>query len=265
MKTRPGVELAGLTDVGCSRENNEDSYSYWEAENDSVFERLGRLAIVADGMGGYEGGQVASRVAVETVTETYVCSHETDPQQALLHSFAEAHLKIQERARENPSLNAMGTTCTAFALVNGKLYFAHVGDSRLYLLRERQLRLLTRDHTLVARWLEAGAIQPEEAANHPQRHVLTAALGVAEDLYPDYSPEPLITRTGDVLLLCTDGLWGQVSNDEIQNILSSKSAAAACNTLAQLAKDRGGPDNITLQIMRILESRAEAFSESRRK
>ena len=253
MKIRPGVELASLTDVGCSRENNEDSYSYWEAESEEVFERFGRLAIVADGMGGYEGGQVASRMAVETIPEAYSRSSETDPQKALLQSFAEAHLKIQKCARENPGLTAMGTTCTAFALVKRKIYVAHVGDSRLYLLREGHLQLLTHDHTLVARWLESGAIQPEAAANHPQKHVLTAALGVADDIHPDFPPEPLPARPGDVLLLSTDGLWGQISNGEIQHVLNSQSSATACRMLVQLAKDRGGPDNITVQIMRILD------------
>lgn len=259
MKIRPGVELASLTDVGCSRENNEDSYSYWEAESEEVFERFGRLAIVADGMGGYDGGQVASRMAVEIIPEAYSRSTETDPQKALLQSFAEAHSKIQKCALENPGLTAMGTTCTAFALVNGKIYVAHVGDSRLYLLHEGRLQLITRDHTLVARWVESGAIQPEAAANHPQKHVLTAALGVADDIHPDFRTEPLRAMRGDVLLLSTDGLWGQMTDEEIQSVLNSQSAATACRTLVQLARDRGGPDNITLQIMRILDGWRESL------
>jgi len=210
MKIRPGVDLASLTDVGCVRENNEDSYAYWEPENDELFRRLGRLAVVADGMGGYRGGEIASQLAVETVKNVYANSGESDVQKRLLSAFAEAHRRIQERARANPELSEMGTTCTAFAVVQGQSYFAHVGDSRLYLLRDRKLSLLTRDHTLMARWIQNGVISAEEAERHPQRHVLTAALGVPEGIQPDCSPAPIQVQPGYVLMLCTDGLWGQV-------------------------------------------------------
>jgi serine/threonine protein phosphatase PrpC len=252
MKVRPGLEIASLTDVGCQRENNEDSYGYWEPQDDADFERLGRLAVIADGMGGHEGGQIASRIAVENVQQAYVNSAQADPQNRLLEAFHEIHRHIQHHARQNPVLLGMGTTCTAFALVGNHLYYAHVGDSRLYLLRGgNRLRLLTSDHTLVARLLETGAILPENADSHPQRHVLTSAVGVADDIDPDFSAEPLVLQKSDVLLLCTDGLWGQISDSEIQQILSSKSSTDACRTLVQLAKKRGGPDNITLQIARI--------------
>jgi PPM family protein phosphatase len=252
MKIHPGVELASLTDVGCVRENNEDSYSYWEPEDDASFAALGRLAIVADGMGGHEGGQIASRIAVDLVTETYTASAEPDPQKLLLSALDNAHRRIQQQARENPALSAMGTTCTAFALVDTRLYFVHVGDSRLYLLREGKLRSLTRDHTLIARLIETGVIRPEEAENHPQKHVLTSALGVADDIEIDFPPEPAPVQIGDTLLLCTDGLWGQMSSSEIEQVLASESPANACRALVQLAKDRGGPDNVTLQIARIV-------------
>ena len=252
MKMRPGLEIAGLTDVGCQRENNEDSYGYWEPKGDADFERLGRLAVVADGMGGHEGGQVASRIAVEDIQQAYLTSAQADPQHRLLEAFHEIHRHIQQHAGQNPDLLGMGTTCTAFALVGNHLYYAHVGDSRLYLLRPgNRLRLLTNDHTLVARLLETGAIVPEKAESHPQRHVLTSAVGVADEIDPDFCAEPLLLRKSDVLLLCTDGLWGQISDSEIQQILPSKSPADACRTLVQLAKERGGPDNITLQIARI--------------
>lgn len=252
MKTRPGVELASLTDVGCSRENNEDSYGYWEPEDDASFAALGRLAIVADGMGGHEGGQIASRTAVEVFAETYASSAETDSQKRLLNALAEAHHRIQRKAREDPGLSAMGTTCTAFALVNSRLYFVHIGDSRLYLSREGKLRPLTRDHTLIARLIESGAIRPEEAENHPQKHVLTSALGVPDDIEIDFPPEPVPIQPGDVLLICTDGLWGQMDLSEIQHVIASQSPKDACRALIQLAKDRGGPDNITVQILHVV-------------
>lgn len=251
MKVRAGVEVASLSDVGCQRENNEDSLAYWESPDDAVFARLGRLAVVADGMGGCEGGQFASSIAVESVEQIYTSSAEPDPQQRLLQGFREAHARIQQRARENPALLGMGTTMTAFSLVGKNLYYAHVGDSRLYLLRAGKLHLVTHDHSLVSRLVETGIIRAEDADNHPQKHVLTAAVGIAEENLPDFSDAPVPLEKSDVLLLCTDGLWGQVSDPEMEQILASQAPPEACRALVQLAKDRGGPDNITLQIARL--------------
>jgi len=251
MKVRAGVEVASLSDVGCQRENNEDSLGYWESPDDSTFARLGRLAIVADGMGGCEGVQFASRIAVETVEEIYSSSSDPDPQERLLEGFRQAHARIQERARENPGLHGMGTTMTALALIGDSLFYAHIGDSRLYLLRAGKLRVVTRDHSLVSRLVETGIIRAEDADNHPQKHVLTAAVGVAEDIQPDFSTVPVTLEKADVLLLCTDGLWGQVSEPELAEALAGKAPLDACRSLVQLAKDHGGPDNITLQIARL--------------
>src|SRR5260370_2929709 len=124
MKIRPGVAIASLTDVGCQRENNEDRYGYWEPEDDALFLRLGRVAVVADGMGGHEGGQIASRIAVDAVLEIYSAAGESNPQDRLLEAFREAHRRIQQQAREHPDLLVMGTTCTAFPLVRQHLPFA---------------------------------------------------------------------------------------------------------------------------------------------
>src|SRR5579859_1646101 len=229
MKIRPGVELASLTDIGCQRENNEDSYGYWEPANDADFARLGRLAMVADGMGGHEGGQIASRLAVETFIKAYSAANESDPQKRLLAALDKAHHNIRKRAGQNPQLSSMGTTCTAFAVINTHLYFVHVGDSRLYLLREGKLRILSRDHTLIARLLEKGLIRPDQAQDHPQKHVLTSALGVAEEGMEIDSPaEPVLLQTGDTLMICTDGLWGQMQVSEIEQALVSQPPGAAC-------------------------------------
>src|SRR5438876_965260 len=150
MGIRPGVELASLSDIGCQRENNEDSYSYWEAISEEQYQRKGRLAIVADGMGGYEGGQEASRLAV-TIIEDMYASAPNGPQLALLAGFQAAHQRIQEHANEHPDLHGMGTTCTAIALIGNLLYFTHVGDSRLYLVRDATISRLTHDHSYVSR------------------------------------------------------------------------------------------------------------------
>src|SRR5260370_5682321 len=187
MKIRPGVAIASLTDVGCQRENNEDRYGYWEPEDDALFLRLGRVAVVADGMGGHEGGQIASRIAVDAVLEIYSAAGESNPQERLLEAFREAHRRIQQQAREHPDLLGMGTTCTAFALVGEHLHFAHVGDSHLYLLRAANLRLLTRDHSLVARLVEPGMIRTEEPQTHPQTPALSASLRVAVKIEPVFA------------------------------------------------------------------------------
>ena len=250
MKVRPGVEVVSQTDVGCQRENNEDSLGYWESADDSVFKRLGRLAVIADGMGGAEGGQFASRIAVDTVQEHYSAG-EGNPQQLLNEAFQLANSRVREKARETPSLQGMGTTLTAIAVADLQLHFAHVGDSRIYLERDGKLRLLSRDHSLVSRLVESGVIRAEDADSHPQRHVLTAAIGVAGAPEPDVPPQPVLLKSNDVVLICTDGLWGQMAESEISEILSSLTPDDAGKSLISLAKERGGPDNISLQILRI--------------
>jgi PPM family protein phosphatase len=250
MPSQPIVQCASLSDVGCIREQNEDSVSYWEPEQQEELDRKGVLAVVADGMGGYDGGQEASRLAVETVCESYRVS-DADPQTALLVSLQLAHERIQEYASQHPELLGMGTTCTALCLVGGNLYFAHVGDSRLYLIRGSVISRLTRDHSYVSRLVENGLLQAHEAETHPQRHILIAALGVGAELVPDCPERPWGLLKDDALVLCSDGLWGTVADKEIQKAVSDRAPAEACRELVDLAKGRGGPDNITIQILRV--------------
>jgi PPM family protein phosphatase len=251
MRVRPGVELASLSDVGCQRENNEDRYSYWEPANDLEFPIKGRLAIVADGMGGYEGGQEASRIAVEAIEEVYANGALGNPRSWLLEGFQAAHQRIQGYADKYPDLQGMGTTSTAMALIDHQLYYAHVGDSRLYLVRGSSISRLTHDHSYVSRLVENGVLRAEEAESHPQRHILTAALGAGASVTPDCPAEPVKLEPGDVLVLCTDGLWGLLTESEIQTAVAGKTAAEICDHLVDTAKRRGGPDNITMQVLRI--------------
>jgi PPM family protein phosphatase len=246
------MEVAGLSDVGCQRENNEDSFLYWEPADDGEFQYKGRLAVVADGMGGYEGGQEASRLAVETIREVYDRVMRDDPQTALAEAFLTAHDRIQRYAAENPELQGMGTTCTALVIRGRQLSLAHVGDSRLYLVRDSRISRLTRDHSYVGRLVESGIVRAEDAEKHPQRHILTAALGAGNELSVDGKEESVELRDHDYLLLCTDGLWGVVSEDELQNAAVTNTPNECCKALVKLARQRGGPDNITLQVLRVL-------------
>ena len=249
--TRPGIEVAGLTDVGRQRENNEDSYLYWEAPTDADFSRKGRLAIIADGMGGYEGGQEASRLAVETVRHIYDGEFNGSPQTTLLGALETAHNTIQRYAEQHPEFHGMGTTCTAVSIVDRQLCFAHVGDSRLYLVRAGSVSRLTRDHSYVGRLVESGIVRSEDAESHPQRHILTAALGSGREVVPDVPEHPVVLEKGDTLVLCTDGLWSLIGEQDLARIVRSGPPAQSCQQLVQMALDRGGPDNITLLVLHV--------------
>jgi protein phosphatase len=271
MNVRTGIEVSSQTDIGCVRNNNEDSFGYWEPEDDQLFLRKGRVAVVADGMGGYEGGQEASRLAVETLLAVYRDFPGDDPQQALVEALHTAHEQIRSYSFAHPELRGMGTTCTAAAIVSNtlrgahdrgdgaargadsydELYYVHVGDTRLYLIRGGQITRVTRDHSYVERLLEAGMISPQEAEHHPQRNILTAALGTNPDLTMDSPGRPEPLRPEDVLLICSDGLWGQVRDAELLRAVQNKSAEEAGSDLIQLARERGGPDNITVEILRL--------------
>jgi protein phosphatase len=240
-----------MSDIGCQRENNEDQFTYWEPAADEEFARKGRLAIVADGMGGHEGGQEASRIAVDSIKEVFAETPNADVQSLLLAGFQIAHERILEYAAGHPELHGMGTTATAVVLLDNQLYYAHVGDSRLYLARGQTISRLTHDHSYVGRLVQNGVISAEEAETHPQRHILTAALGAGTEISPETPPHPIPLQKGDVLVLSTDGLWSLLSDHEIHGIVTSNDPAEACRALIKLAKDRGGPDNITVQVLRL--------------
>ena len=250
MNVRPGMEVAILTDVGRVRDNNEDSYLYWEPEDAAEFQRKGRLAIIADGMGGYEGGQEASRLAVETVRGVYEKHAGTNPQIALMEAFSAAHEQIRNYGEQHPEFYGMGTTCTALAIIGTQLHFAHVGDSRLYLVRQSDVSRLTRDHSYVSRLVESGIVRSEDAENHPQRHILTAALGSGLQVAADVSQQGIQLADADTLVLCTDGLWSLVHESEISAVILGNVPAVACRELVKMALQRGGPDNITVLVLR---------------
>jgi protein phosphatase len=257
MIVRPGLELANLTDAGCVRERNEDYYCYFEPEDEEAFRARGRLLVVADGMGGHEGGQVASGIAVEVVRQTWSTAS-GDPSDVLIAALSNAHNAILEYSREHTELAGMGTTCTAAAVIGDLLYYGHVGDTRLYLIHNGEIRRLTRDQSLVQHLVDSGAISEEEAAEHPDRNVLLSALGMKGAVSMDVPDEGIPIEPGDTLLVSTDGLHGLVNDAELLDAVTRYEPRAACQELVRLAKERGGPDNITLQIARVEGASREA-------
>lgn len=252
MTIRADVELANATDAGCQRTVNEDYYLFVEPQDDADFARRGRLVLVADGVGGHKGGRIASRLAAHTIRDVFLSSQEQDPRDVLIEGYLQAHRAIQDQAAASPELEGMATTCTSAILKDGRLTAGHIGDSRFYLIRDGHARQLSRDHTVVNDLLLEGAITPEQALTHEKLHVLSTALGLGQTLGADFLEEPLALHPQDILLFCSDGLHGLVSDDELASVIVSQPLTEACAELIAWAKARGGPDNITLQLIRIM-------------
>jgi serine/threonine protein phosphatase PrpC len=252
MQIRSDVELANASDVGCVREGNEDYFLYIEPDDDGEFAHRGRLIVVADGMGGRNGGEVASRLAAEAVRDAFRNGDQSDPRSTLVEGFHRAHQAILREAASDPELHGMGTTCCAAIVRQGNMYYGHVGDSRIYVLRDGQAEQLTEDHSMVARMVREGLLTEQQAERHEQRNVLTQALGVDSDsLAGDFPMEPLELVAGDIVLLSTDGLHGLVSGSEMALVAKDQPLGEACRELVAMAKVRGGPDNITVQMLAI--------------
>jgi len=247
-----------LSDVGCVRELNEDSGTYVQPDDPALRASKGLLIVVADGMGGHSSGEVASRLAVEVVTRTYY-EDSGDPQSALKTAFRKANHEIHEAAEKDESKNGMGTTCTALVLENGTAISAHVGDSRLYLVRDGSIYLMTEDHSAVMELVKAGLLTLEQARHHPDKNVILRAMGSHPEVEVTTWQEPFPVRTGDCFLLCSDGLYDLVEDEEIKQIVMLGDPQPACENLIALAKERGGHDNITVGIVS-LKPEGEAAS-----
>ncbi len=251
MTAAMNIVAAGKTDVGQVRSTNQDSFLIDEKE---------RLYIVADGMGGHAGGEIASSLCVQEVAKS-IRDHKStfhgketrthpDPKisNVLANSINHASTKIYEKALEDPSLKGMGTTATVLKVVDGFAYVAHVGDSRCYLLRCGFIYQVTNDHSLVSEQVRAGILTKEEAELHHLRNVITRSVGYQEE--EDVDTTSLQLEDGDLLLLCSDGLHGKVPDKEISN-LTKELETEAVGKLIQLANERGGDDNITVVIVRV--------------
>jgi serine/threonine protein phosphatase PrpC len=235
------VRHSARTDVGQTRDHNEDSYGIGAGDQ---IERLGALLVVCDGMGGHAAGEVASRVAVETIVADYYADSGEERPLALEQAFDHANEQIYTSGH-----GSMGTTGVAALLHHDALHVANVGDSRAYLIRDGEIRQVTRDHSFVSDQVAAGLITSEQARSSPHRNVITRALGYQPEVSIDLFRLPL--QVGDLILLCSDGLHGLVSDVEIGEIASTYAPDEAVDRLIDLANERGGPDNITVVIARV--------------
>lgn len=246
------VQAAMKTDVGLVRSENQDFGTYTTAQEEAVSQAGGRLLIVADGMGGHRGGATASRLATETVKAQYLGSETEDVTTALRDAVMRANARVFAEAQSNVELRGMGTTTSALVIRHNHAWYAHVGDSRIYMIREKKIQQLTEDHSLVATMVREGLLTSEEAENHPRRNVLQRSLGVGEDVEIDIRG-PIEVQEGDVFVLCSDGLHGLVKEDEIREIAAFPISQAA-EEYVKRALDRGAPDNVTVIVAKVLRA-----------
>jgi protein phosphatase len=246
------MEIAARTDKGKVRKHNEDRY-YTHAPSG--------LIVVADGMGGHNAGEVASRMAVD-VFRAWIESPDARPQlslrsdepeafSVLRHLLGQANRQIYDAARHNRAHTGMGTTLIAGWVQKNTLYFAHVGDSRLYRFRAGRLRQLTVDHSLVQELVSAGTLTLHAAQSDPRRYVVRRSVGIAPVVEVDLGQASL--QSGDILLACTDGLHDMVEHDTITALLAdnAEEPQAACDALVEQALDNGGSDNLTVVLVQI--------------
>lgn len=235
------VETASLSDVGRVRSENQDACA--EIRSDAG----ARLLVVADGMGGHQGGSIASRLAVEAMGDA-VQHSDLSGASLLQAAVAEANQRVYGTAVGDPSLHGMGTTVVLVLLEDGldSAWIAHVGDSRIYRLRGARFERLTQDHSAVAELVRRGVITEEEAESHPRRNEILRSLGVESEVEPTLAQIDLLP--GDQLLLCSDGLSGVLSDDEISAVLQRAAPAQAVRTLVDSVNARGAPDNVTVMI-----------------
>lgn len=226
------------TDVGMVREVNQD----FVFVSDTPIGRLPNLLIVADGMGGHKAGEYASQFAVEVVKQELSESTEASPEAMMKHAISSANRKLRETAQGDSRFQGMGTTLVVATVIERTLYFANVGDSRLYLLNEN-IKQLSKDHSLVQEMVRLGGINQEEAKHHPDKNIITRAVGGREQVEVDFFEYRL--KPGDVILMCTDGLSNMVDDEEILHIVKkSRDVVEAVERLIERANNNGGSDNI---------------------
>jgi protein phosphatase len=239
------VQMAGVCDTGIARDHNEDAIAIQEDDGRGFY-----LAIVCDGMGGHNAGELASALAVATIDEYLEENFERKkPEELLQEAFSLANSRIDEAASTNPDAEGMGCTCVVVVGVRERLWVAHAGDSRAYKVSRGDVRQLTIDHTMVQELVANGLITNEQAAVHPYRGRISRCLGHGKNK-SDPEINEFFVEPGENILLCSDGLSDVVKNDDISSLVSMRDVRTACRRLVETANRAGGPDNISVVLMR---------------
>ena len=244
------IEYASISDIGFRRQMNQDSYEVQICPDRETWEQFGHLFLVCDGMGGHAVGELASKIAIDTIPLAFFKSREAGVEEALKKAIEQANTNINHRGTQNHDFQRMGTTCSALVLSPRGAIVGHVGDSRVYRIRGDQMEQLTFDHSLQWELLKQGKMSPEEIFLKEPRNVITRSLGPMAEVRVDIEgPHPILP--GDVFLLCSDGLTGHVSDAEIGMMTRYLPPAEASRLLVHIANLRGGSDNITVVIVRV--------------
>jgi serine/threonine protein phosphatase PrpC len=243
------IEYASLSDIGLRRSMNQDCFGVFPEDLQAVFSPKGQLFLVADGIGGHVSGNTASEMAVRIIQEEYFKDDSEDIPESLRGAFQKANKLIcDELSCSDPYLK-MGTTCSALVLASEQGCIAHVGDSQIFHIANEKITQLTQDHTIIAELMRRGAITEDEAQKHPEKRVLSRALGIEAEIQIDIL-DKINLQGKQSFVLCTDGL-SKVSPDEIRDVVLAQPAEQACRTLVQMANDRGGSDNVTVQVIKL--------------
>jgi len=247
------LRVGAKRDVGLKRDHNEDDFvvvEQWKSrETWPIAQRKGNLYIVADGMGGHNAGEVASRMAVDAISEEYYRDETGDITASLQQAVETANQRIHDRAKEVETEAGMGSTVVAAVIRGDELHIAHVGDSRIYLVRAGKITQLTADHSWVGEQLAAKLITPEQARTHPYRNLVSRSLGIKPEVEVDIDRRRV--REGDIVVLCSDGLSGPVTDEQILRTVTGFDPEEACEELVRQANEAGGPDNITAVVIRV--------------
>lgn len=244
------MDIGVKSDIGNRRDMNQDSYYLGSKEDIPLF-------IIADGMGGHKAGEVASEMAISIIKEKFLKEKEnlekkrTEIALLIKNAIEEANSKILQESIENKECRGMGTTITMAYILVDKLFIGHIGDSRAYLLRKNDFVQLTEDHSLVAQLVKNGSISKEEAQCHPQKNIITRAVGTDSNIEIDIIIKDIDKE--DIILFCTDGLTNMVGDSKIKEILlTSENMQAACEDLVNIANENGGLDNITVMAVKFV-------------
>lgn len=236
------MKITGNSHQGMVRSSNQDSYAYGEISESACW------ALVCDGMGGVNGGNIASRTAVETIAESFDRNYREEMngnsiKNLMQSAFGRANYKVLAKAEADESLTGMGTTAVAAIVTGEKAFIAHIGDSRAYIVGEDGISQITKDHSIVQMMLDNGQITPEQAKEHPRRHIITRAIGVEENVDSDYDEVAL--GENDVLLLCSDGLTNYAEDSDIYRLIRQGDFEGIADRLINFANQNGGGDNVT--------------------